>query len=99
MLNVRRRYQIYKSRQLHVPDVKSKGLLIMIHELPEELGLQVTAINFGPEPLEETVAVDEANPGHVLNMFTDEVEGVISDQGQFTVYLNGYEWKSFLLVS
>ncbi len=47
LLKVRQAYRIYAARQIDVPDVQSPGLLVMVHELPDGLGTQITALNFG----------------------------------------------------
>ncbi len=39
--------RIYAAYQIDVPDAQSPGLLVMVHELPDGLGTQITALNFG----------------------------------------------------
>jgi hypothetical protein len=98
MLRVRRQYKLYNAHQIDIPDVQSPGLLVMLHELPEEMGKQVTAINFGADPIDETVALRHVGPGRFMNMFTDQFEGDLIGQGVIRVQLGSYEWKSYLIM-
>src|SRR2546430_1036224 len=48
MLKARADLRLYAARLVDIPAVQSKGLFVLVHELPEHSGLEVTAINFGP---------------------------------------------------
>jgi trehalose synthase len=97
MLQVRQAYKLYAARQVDVPDTESPGLLVMVHELPEGLGTQVTAINFGAEPVEETVRLAGVASGQALNMFSNLVEGAVDNDGGLRIRLDGYSGKSYLI--
>ncbi|MCW5849902.1 MAG: maltose alpha-D-glucosyltransferase [Anaerolineae bacterium] len=98
LLSIRQAYRIYAGRQIAVPDVTNPGLLVMAHALPDELGTQVTALNFGPTPIEESVVVAPGGQrGQAINMLAETVEGVVTDAGEITIRLDGYEGKSFLI--
>ena len=75
LLAVREQYRIYAGRQLAVPDVRSPGLLVMVHELPDDLGLQVTALNFGITPVDEVVPIAGAAAGSAVDMLTGTGRG------------------------
>jgi len=96
LLDVRQRYRIYESHQIAIPDVKSPALLVMIHELPDDLGTQVTALNFGAEPLAEAVAIGGAPSAAVREMVSDTAVGELTENGHLSVRLAGYEGKSYL---
>jgi trehalose synthase len=98
MLRVRRNYKLYMARQLDIPDVTSPGLLIMLHELPDEMGKQITAINFSADPIDETVTLRDVGPGRYINMFTDQIEGDLIGEGVMRVQLGAYEWRSWLII-
>lgn len=98
MLRVRRDYKIFMAEQLDVPDVKCPGLLVMLHELPDQLGKQVTVINFGAEPVDEIVNLAHTGPGRFLNMFTSQIEGDLQGPGVMPIRLGGHEWKSYLII-
>ncbi|RIK47073.1 MAG: maltose alpha-D-glucosyltransferase, partial [Chloroflexi bacterium] len=97
LLAVRQRYRLYEARQLQIPDVQHKGLLVMVHELPVGLLSQVTALNFGPDPVEEVVPIPGAQLGVVVDMVTDMAEDTLTETGDLLVRLDGYEGKAYLI--
>ena len=97
LLDVRQRYQLHSARQVDVPNVISRGLLVMVHELPDGQGTQVTALNFGAEPVEERVTLTHTPPGEVVDMLADTVVGRLADDHRLTVKLDGYEGQSLLI--
>lgn len=64
MLKARADMRLYAARLVDIPQVRSKGLFVLVHELPDKGGLEVTAINFGATPINEAVAIPNtpANP-------------------------------------
>jgi trehalose synthase len=97
LLAVRERYQLYAARQLAIPDVQSPGLLAMVHELPDALLTQVTVLNFGREPVDEVVRLENMRAGTLVDMFTDETVGDLTSRGNLPVQLAGYTGKSYLI--
>ncbi|MCC6455815.1 MAG: maltose alpha-D-glucosyltransferase [Caldilineaceae bacterium] len=97
LLAARQRYQIYAARQLAIPDVQSPGLLVMVHELPDALLTQVTLLNFGPDPIDEVVHLENMRAGTVVDMLTDEVLGALTATGDLPVQLPPYTGKSYLI--
>jgi trehalose synthase len=98
MLAVRQASGLYASHQILVPDVKSPGLLAMVHELPEGKGIQVTALNFGATPIDETIVLPNVGPGPVVDMINETNEGGLSASGELRIRLEGYEGKSLRIV-
>jgi len=78
-----------------VPAVQAKGLLVLVHKLPESPDLQVTAINFGPAPVDETVAIagapQNSSGADVLDPKSPAL--AISAAGGLRLSLKGYEGK------
>lgn len=99
LLAVRQAYGIYASQQTMIPDVSSPGLLVMVHELPNSRGTQVTALNFGPTPIEETIVLPNVQSGPVVDMINETVEGDLSETGELAIRLEGYEGLSLRIVS
>ncbi len=97
LLTVRKQYQLYSARQIDLPDVASPGLLVMVHELPDDLGLQATVLNFGEEPVEEEIVLAAARSGQVIDMLAEEACGTVDGHGRLTIILDGREGKSLLL--
>jgi trehalose synthase len=96
LLDVRRRYRLYASRQIAVPDAQSPGLLILVHELPDNLGVEVTALNFSLEPVEEMITLPGLSNLPVRELLQDEDAGRIDEHGRFWVRLQGHEGKAYL---
>lgn len=98
LLAVRQAYGIYAGKQVMVPDVVSPGLLVMVHELPDGRGTQLTALNFGATPIEETIVLPTIQPGVVVDMINETVEGDLSQNGELVIRLEGYEGLSLRIV-
>ncbi|KPV48120.1 trehalose synthase, partial [Kouleothrix aurantiaca] len=98
LLAVRQAYGIYASQQTMIPDVVSPGLLVMVHELPDARGTQVTALNFGAEPIEETIVLPNVQSGPVVDMINETVEGDLTANGELLIRLEGYEGLSLRIV-
>lgn len=98
MLAVRQAYAIAASRQILIPEVANPALLLMVHELPAGKGIQITALNFGAEPLSETLHLPDVSPGAVVDMINERLEGELSEAGEMTINLDGYEGLSLRIV-
>jgi trehalose synthase len=60
LIAVRARLKLYAARLVDVPAVEAKGLLVLVHELPEQGGIEVSAINFSGQPIQESVRIAPA---------------------------------------
>ena len=98
LLAVRQAYGIYAAQQTMIPDVVSPGLLVMVHELPDARGTQVTALNFGSTPIEETVMLPHVQPGLVVDMINETVEGDLTESGELLIHLEAYEGLSLRII-
>jgi trehalose synthase len=96
MLKVRAELRLYAARVVDVPTVQSKGLFVLVHELPDNGGLEVTAINFGASPIDEAVPVRGAQVGAtaaaVLDPKTTSLPIVTG--GNLRLKLNAYECRA-----
>jgi trehalose synthase len=99
LLAVRHAYGIAGSRQTAVPDVKEHGLLVMIHELPDGRGSQITALNFSGKPLREVVTIPSLSAGPVVDMIAETIVGEVADNGELSLQLDAYEGKSLRIVT
>lgn len=100
LLRARQAFRLYAAHQVAVPPTHAPGLLVMVHRLPDDLGVQVTALNFGAEPVEEAVAlgVGDALPaGRAVDMVTGEPAGTLSPRGELPVRLAGYEGRGYVI--
>lgn len=98
LLSVRAAYGIASSRQVAIPDVAAPGLLVMIHELPDARGTQITALNFGAVPLQEALSLPNVQPGPVVDMLKGTVIGDLGDDGELPIRLDAYEGVSLRIV-
>jgi trehalose synthase len=100
ILAVRKHYGIATSRQVDVPDVSARGLLVLVHEL-ESSGPPrhaLTVLNFAGEPVTATVRSEVLVPGSsVTDMFTQEPVGVVDDLHAFTVDHNAHQGHALLV--
>jgi trehalose synthase len=99
LLAVRQAYGIAMGRQIAVPPVIAKGLLIMLHELPDARGTQITALNFSDEAIEETIMVPDTTPGPVVDMLNETIVGDVTATGEVVIKLKPYEGQSLRIVT
>ena len=99
LLAVRQSYGLYAAHQKAIPDVENAALLLMVHDLPDGRGTQVTALNFGPDPIEETVILENVLTGPVVDMLTGSIYGDLPETGQLFIRLGSYEGQSLRIVS
>lgn len=83
-------YSIASSRQILIPDVANPSLLLMVHELPAGKGIQITELNFSPEPITEDVHLPGISHGVVVDMINEREEGHLTEAGRMIINLNGY---------
>lgn len=80
LLAVREQYGLYAAHQGDAP-----GLLVMVHLLPENLGRQTAALNFGAARVDERVAIAGAMAGKVADMLDGTVIGGVDPVGNLPV--------------
>jgi trehalose synthase len=99
LLAVRQAYGIASSRQIAVPEVATPSLLIMVHELPDSRGMQVTALNFGAGAVDETLFLSELGSGTVVDMINEAVVGDLTEDSGLRIQLGAYDGTSIRIVS
>ena len=91
ILALRQEYGIATSRQVDVPDVSHKSLLVMVHELAEPDTLQLTVLNFSAEPISGTVRSEFLKPGStVRDLFADQEVATVDDLSSFQIEMGPY---------
>ncbi len=98
LLQVRDAYGIAAARQTAIPDVTSPGLLVMVHELPDGRGTQLTALNFSLNPVEEVIELSNVRPGPVVDMIAETIEGDLGEDGKLKISLDPHEGLSLRIV-
>jgi trehalose synthase len=98
MLRVRAKHRINESEQVDVPAVQARGLVVMVHRLPNDQGIQVTAINFGRSAVHETVAIEIAPPGGLItDLLEDKALGTLGANGRLQLALGPHEGQVLLI--
>ena len=92
MLKVRADLKLYAARQIDVPETRAKSLLVLVHELPEQAGIEVTVINFGREPVDEEVAVRGAAIGaKARDVLGNAVPSTVMANGNVRIRVGAFE--------
>jgi trehalose synthase len=98
MLTLRAELKLHAARQTEVPEVRARGLLVMVHELPEGRGTQLSAINFGREPVDESVAVRGLAAGaRVSELPGGAAAEPVGEGGRVHIRLASLEGKALLV--
>ncbi len=87
LLSVREAYGIAQARQVAIPDTQAPGLLVMVHDLPDRRGTQITALNFGREPVDEVLVLPDMRPGPIFDMIEETIAGDMLEDGAVRVAL------------
>ena len=97
MLKARADLRLYAARLTDIPAVHSKSLFVLVHELPERSELEVTAINFGPSPVDETVLIRGATPTSTASDVLDAKapQLPVGTDGSLRLSLAAFEGKAF----
>ncbi|HEY7964701.1 MAG TPA: maltose alpha-D-glucosyltransferase [Steroidobacteraceae bacterium] len=96
LLKARAALRLYAARLSDVPDVQAKGLFVLVHQLPDNGGLEVSAINFGAQTVDESIVIHGAAPHaratDVLNPGAPALE--LATDGGLHLHLDGFEAKA-----
>ena len=97
MLRVRAEYRMFESEQLEVPTVTSDGLVVMVHRLPANKGIEVTALNFGKKAVKESVSITSAaNGAGVTDLLEGKPAGKV-DGKRIAIDLEPHQGKALLI--
>jgi trehalose synthase len=96
MLKVRADMRLHAGQLADVPNVRAKGLFVLVHQLPDN-GREVTAINFASTPIEESVTIKGSTPNakavDALDPTADAI--LVEANGALRIQLDAYEGKAF----
>lgn len=99
MLAVREKYGIATSRQIDVPDVSHKSMLVMVHELTRGTELQITVLNFSSVAIQGTVGSEWLWPGaQVTDMFGGDLHETVDELHTFRIALEPHQGTSLLVL-
>jgi trehalose synthase len=98
ILRVRTYYRIATSRQVDIPEVSHRAMLVMVHRLDDSRRYQLTVLNFANQDITGTVRSEYLPPGaHVSDMFSGKPLATIDDLSSFAVHLQPYQGMSLLV--
>jgi trehalose synthase len=98
ILRVRTHYGIATSRQIDVPEVSHRAMLVLVHQLDDRPRYQLTVLNFANEGIAGTVRSEHLPPGaQVSDMFSGKPVATIDDLHSFTAHLQPYQGMSLLV--
>jgi hypothetical protein len=97
MLQVRADLRLYAAELIDAPAVHAKGLFVLVHRLPEGGDLEVTAINFGREPVAEAVPIQAAKQGaRAVDVLDPKAAALtVNAAGALQLSLRGFEGRAF----
>jgi len=99
MLEIREKYKLALAELIAVPDIRNSGVVVMVHHLPEDLGIEITAINFGRAAIHETIKVPELKNLKAFNLLENNHEGKTSSAGEFILDLDALSGKVLLFTA
>lgn len=98
ILRVRSHYGIATSRQIDIPEVSHRAMLVMVHQLEDPQQHQLTVLNFADEPIAGTVRSDTLPPGAtVSDMFSGHAFATIDDLHSFAVEMPPHHGMALLV--
>ena len=98
ILRVRSHYGIATSRQVDIPEVSHRGMLVLVHQLADGGRYQLTVLNFANEEVAGTVRSEALPPGaEVSDMFTGHVFATVDDLHSFAVDMPAHHGMSLLV--
>ena len=98
ILRVRSHYSIATSRQIDIPGVSHRAMLVMVHQLDDPFQYQLTVLNFANEHIAGTVRSETLPPGsRVSDMFTGREFGFLDDLHSFAVEMEPHQGMSLLV--
>lgn len=98
ILRVRSHYGIATSRQVDIPEVSHRGMLVMVHQLEGDGLCQLTVLNFANEHIAGTVRSEALPPGgRVSDMFSGKAFATVDDLHSFAVDMPVHHGMSLLV--
>lgn len=97
-MKVRSHYGIATSRQIDIPEVSQRGMLVLVHQLDAVNQYQLTVLNFANEDVTGTVRSEKLPPGsEVSDMFSGKALATVDDLHSFSVELSAHHGLSLLV--
>ena len=101
LLKARAELHLDAARLTDVPKVKARALFVLVHALPDNAGLEVTAINFGSAALDEDVTIQGASAGSAVTDVLDPQAPALQlgADGGLHLHLDAFQGKALRIGS
>ncbi|MEQ3548850.1 maltose alpha-D-glucosyltransferase [Pseudonocardia nematodicida] len=97
ILAVRKHCGVATAKQVDVPDVSHRGLLVMVHEL-DDGRTQATVLNFADEDVDAAVRSERFTAGSsVVDLFSGEALGTVDDLQGFRIEMSPFRATAVVL--
>lgn len=96
MLEIRDKYGIALAERIEMPEVKDKGVVVTVYKLPDGKGILAAALNFGRDPVKETIDIASAKRSVSKSLLTGTDEGKVNASGRYELSLDALEGKVIL---
>lgn len=98
ILKVRSHYGVATSRQVDIPEVAHRGMLVLVHELDGHGRFQLTVLNFAQEHIAGSVRSEHLPPGALVSdMFSGNEIATVDDLHSFAVEMPTLHGMSLLV--
>ncbi|MGK2855536.1 MAG: maltose alpha-D-glucosyltransferase, partial [Microbacteriaceae bacterium] len=98
ILRVRTHFGIATSRQIDIPEVSHRGMLVMVHQLDDPRRFQLTVLNFANEDIAGTVRSEYLPPqATVSDMFSGKIIAHVDDLHSFPVEMTAHHGMCLLV--
>ncbi len=97
LLDLRRRYRIYESRQLAVPDLAAARAAHAAGFADRVGGEVVVQLNFGADAVDEVVRLEGVAPGMLRELLAGEMMGAFDASGELRIELRPRQGKAYLI--
>ena len=100
LLKARADMHLYAAQLTDVPEVQAKGLLVLVHQLPDRGGLEVTAINFGAQEINETVHIQGVtSASKAVDALEHEPAVSVGADGSLPLHLKAFQGRALRIQS
>jgi hypothetical protein len=96
MLSVRSDQNLQLAELIDVLPTRQKGLILLLHRLPQTRQLSLTAVNFSRSPIQETLQGTFLTNKWAINLMNQKAEGKLYGADTFDLKLSALSGKVFL---
>ena len=96
ILKARAALKLAAGKLIDVPAVQAPGLLVLVHELPDGAGKEITAVNFSDHAVDETVTITGAAGQRALDVLDSQASAsVVGAGGRLTLHLDAVQGRAW----